>query len=399
MGFLDFLKRQPKGISKKDAAQLIANAWNDYDASIIESILATNFEYRSCATCKVMNGKSAYMDYLHGKFEAFKQNEISLHASVLVDKDDACVKIEDENGVQSTFLLVFEMTDGYITNMLMRPEVMYSLEDLNDQSLQDDIIKFLAEKVRSGITKQAIDAGFEENDVRWLHAWPYFNTPQFQHLCFALKASVYSISIAVYDMYNRYVALPNAPDDMQLDVCKKNDMIACQVGIDINALNDPTFISAITQEPIDLQKTANEGSGYMSDWEMNNLAVIQTLEYLVSKGCTDILFTDTPSFMPQIRFMDKGQKCFAYVYGHAVGIKDIPAINKSFFKPLEGYKGYFAELKVSSARNNGDFNETKVFRGPLHLGNNFDGYDLLMPIEDAMKLYGTTESEVHTVVY
>lgn len=381
---------------KEFVASLLAKAWDVYNTTLIESILDENVEYRSCAVCNVMKGRSAYIDYLKGKFRTLRDSRISTYAEVQeLYGGDACVKIE--NRENPTAILEFEMKDGLITKMLMRPEFMSVLEDLNDPRQNFIILRRIADKIRSGIEKQAISAGYNAEDVRWLQAGPYLHTPQFQHMCFGLHSSVYSLRIVVYDMYDRHVEVPNATEAAQLDVCRENDLIPCIVGIDINALNEPVLVSAITHEHIDLVQTSKEGKGKMSNWELNNTAVIHTLNYLMSKGCTNFSFTDAPSFMPQIRFMHNDQMCFAYVHGHAVGNKDIPPINKSFFKSLDGYRGFFAEVRISTVWNNGDFNETEVFRGPVYMGDNSDGYELLMPIEEAMEKYGTIETEVYNL--
>lgn len=381
---------------KEFVASLLAKAWSVYDTTLIESILDENVEYRSCAVCSVMKGRSAYIDYLKGKFRTLRDSRISTYAEVQeLDGGDACVKIENRENPAA--ILEFEMKDGLITNMLMRPEIMYNLEDLNDPRWSVIILSRIADKIRSGIETQAISAGYNAEDFRWLQAGPYLHTPQFQHMCFRLQSSVYSLRIMIYDMYDRHVEVPNATEAAQLDVCRENDLIPCIVGIDINALNEPVLVSAITHEHIDLVQTSKEGKGKMSNWELNNTAVIHTLTYLMSKGCTNFSFTDAPSFMPQIRFMYNDQMCFAYVHGHAVGNKDIPPINKSFFKSLDGYRGFFAEVRISTVWNNGDFNETEVFRGPVYMGDNSDGYELLMPIEEAMEKYGTIETEVYNL--
>lgn len=379
-------------------ASLLAKAWSVYNTTLIESILDEHVEYRSCAVCNVMKGRSAYIDYLKGKFSTLRENHIWANTTALeLEGDDACVKIEDASGENPPSILVFEMKDGLITNMLMRPEVMYDLEDLNDPTMHDTIIQQIVEKVKHGITNLAVVAGYKAEDVRWLQSYPYLYTPQFQHLCFRLYSSVYSLRIVIYDMYNRDVEVPNATEAAQLDVCRENDLIPCLVGIDINALNEPTLVSATTHEPIELLQTSKDGKGKMSDWELNNAAVWHTLNYLVSKGCSDFSFTDAPGFMPQIRFMYDGQMCYAYVYGHAVGNKDIPPINKSFLKSVDGCRGFFVEVGVSTVWNNGDFNETEIFRGPVYMGDNSEGYELLMPIEEALDKYGAIETEVYNI--
>ena len=383
---------------KEFVASLLAKAWSVYDTTLIESILDENVEYRSCAVCSAMKGRSAYIDYLKGKFRTLRDSRISTYAEVQeLDGGDACVNLRFSSRDNPPSILAFEITDGFVANILMRPEVMYNLEDLNDQEMHDAIMQQIVEKIRDGITRQAVTDGFKAEDVRWLQSCPYYYTPQFQHMCFRLCSSVYSLRIVIYDMYNRNVEVPNATEAAQLDVCQENDLIPCTVVIDINALNEPTLVLAITHDPIDLLQTSKEGKGIMSEWELNNAAVWYTLNYLVSKGCTSFSFTDAPSFMPQIRFMYNGQMCFAYVHGHAVGNKDVPPINKSFFKSLDGYRGFFAEVRISTGWNNGDFNETEVFRGPVYMGDNSDGYELLMPIEEAMEKYGAIETEVYNL--
>ena len=63
-----------KKLTKKEVAILLARAWNNLDASIIEPYIAEGIVYWSQQVLTDMTGKKAVMEYLAGKMEPIRKS-------------------------------------------------------------------------------------------------------------------------------------------------------------------------------------------------------------------------------------------------------------------------------------------------------------------------------------
>ena len=284
----------------------------------------------------------------------------------------------------------------------MDTETNYQLEDLNNADDFNCIIFKILNKIHFAIEQQISDLGFvQDGDFEWLQYWPSFYTPQFQHLSFRLKHVIYSLRIVIYDFDSRYIFLPNANEEAQLYECRNNNLQACIVSIDINAINDPIIVFTETQEEVDFSKLNDIDSGNMSEWEINHYAVDHVLRYLKSIGSSDIQFTDAPTFVPQIFCTINGIPSFVYVNGHVIATPSKP-ISKSQCDRLSNLQGYYADVPLTFLLgNSGDFQDKVIYRGCP--GSNLvyqkitEENPLLIPIESAFEEYGYYECELFDV--
>ena len=181
----DFFKRQNSNLkkTKEDVLELIALAWNSLDSQLLADFLDDEVSYRSYGVCNVMTGKENYMKYLTGKFASQKEHGGKYNASVVSLDGDLAVKIDNENSVRPFAYLTIEYDGKKIQSMMMRPEIIYQLEDLQDSEKFSDIMLPILEKIRLGIEQRVTSLGFNQgHDFEWLQYWPSFRSPQFQHL-------------------------------------------------------------------------------------------------------------------------------------------------------------------------------------------------------------------------
>lgn len=397
----NFFKKNKK--TKEAVLELIALAWNSLDSSTFADFLDSAVSYRSYGVRNVMNGKGNYLEYIDAKFASFKNNGAKFNASVVTLDGEPAVEIKNENSTSRNAYLTIEYDGEKIQSMLMRPDTIYTLEDLQDNDKFYDVLSPILDKIHSGIEQKIASMGFNmERDFEWLQYWPYFNSPQFQHLCFRLKHVIYSLRIVIYDFDNRGMYLHNANESAQLMECKKHKLQACTVSIDVNAINYPTIEFTESQEEVDFTKIDDIEGGNMSDWEINHYAVYYVLGYLENMGCSDMVFTDAPSFLPQIRCTIDGVPSYVYVHGHPNALPSEP-INKSQCDNVgNGMKGYYADVPMSFIPgNNFNFHDEAIYRGcpgnVLAYPKITNENPLLIPIESAYEKYGFVESDLFNV--
>ena len=106
---------------KKKITEIVCKAWNELDASLLESILSDDFEYISVWVLETMKGKENYIDYLKGKFDAIKKTGNKVDAGIVFQsKIDEYVVAIGQDGIRDAALQIWAK-GGKITHMWMRP--------------------------------------------------------------------------------------------------------------------------------------------------------------------------------------------------------------------------------------------------------------------------------------
>lgn len=238
-------------LSHKEIAKIVAAAWNNQDASLLEPYLYEDFEYSSMALLNIMKGKDNYLAYLSGKFDAFKNGGITYHAEVVEENGISSVVCKSNMEEIPVAVLDFEVSNGLIKKILIRPEHIYNLSDLNNFEQYVIIERNIVDKICSYINESAKSLGFESSDLDWLQ-YTIYDAPAFQHLCFRLGKAVFSLMIYIYEITPGFdgenlstVLLPNVKKDNQLRECELYNLIPCSVYIDVNALRDPTIVDTL----------------------------------------------------------------------------------------------------------------------------------------------------------
>ena len=105
---------------QKEIAEIVCQAWKNLDASLLEPIISEDFEYVSVWVLETMNGKSRYMEYITGKFDAIRKGDNPVRAEVVYqDVIDKFVVVLN----QGNNLAALEPTiiDDKLKSLWMRP--------------------------------------------------------------------------------------------------------------------------------------------------------------------------------------------------------------------------------------------------------------------------------------
>ena len=414
MSIFDFFKK--KNIARNNSSSSVQNTesspesvglsiparlsmtWENFDVSYIKDILSDDFVYRSMGVVDKLD-RSAYLDYLPKKFETFKKYSISYKAEPCTFDGQESIRLTDKAHRQETYL-VYKHEGAKITSLLMRPKVVFNLKDLENRDKGIEIInQTIVPAIVRYIEGLIPSLGINKNDLEWLQTYPFFNAPNFQHMCFRLRSSVMSIRLEICDIDGNAVNLPNAKIENQIKICKANNLIPCTLIIDVNGLFDPTIVLSdfLTGQgdvkDVDLKEFANNGTGLMGNLEINHYAIMGVIDYLEKNSCQIISYTDAPTAFPQISFLKEDKPCYVNVYSHPSGIDQHEPLDVSQINVLnqQGWQGYYADVSVTYLLgNNGNFNDVKIYRNgsAVYRIKDIDSYPLLMPIEEAKNKYG-----------
>lgn len=384
-----------------ELALLVAEAWRDGNVEILRPMLSENLTYTSVAVSKPMCGAETYLNYLAGKFKTFQSNGITYNPEIIDgETPDSKIIILNDNSSNPPVLLC-HFNDNKIDAIIMRPATMLRMQDLNDPDKFDIIVNKACSAIHSWVESEVKRLGFSEDDFSWIQKYPIFDAPAFQHICFRLGKSVFSLVINIFGQFHTnesglMAALPNVQLENQLRECSNNDLIACQIYIDINALAAPTLCySGEDHRIVDLKEEAGKGTGIMSKWEINAMAINIVLNHISEDTLDYLSYTNVLTFFPQIHYRKDGQQYFVYVDGHPGGINVRPLnIDQIENASKNGSIGEFADVGMCILKgNNGEFKDTILYRTNSICSN----FREPMPIKEAMTLYGTCNGGCFTI--
>ena len=111
----------PVELNRNQLLQLYVDAWNNFDASIIEPYLDKDFHYSSDAVFDVMPSRFEYIDYFKIKLETLRilKKRFKAKPGRLIDCDDLFVFIEDYDSPDEDYGLFIETFAGRITSARM----------------------------------------------------------------------------------------------------------------------------------------------------------------------------------------------------------------------------------------------------------------------------------------
>lgn len=158
------------------------------------------------------------------------------------------------------------------------------------------------------IQQKMYENGGFDNGFAWLRK--ELTSPSFDDMNFSYKNKVFSLLVELKD--NGANILPESRKKIFQEVCSKNDLIPCIFPIDVKQLKplgkNWNLYHLITNEPIDPIIIASDEKVPMSEWEYNNFAIFQVMQYLNKQGLKIHSFCDAPDITPQIWFQDKEGK-------------------------------------------------------------------------------------------
>lgn len=385
----------------KNLIEEVCKTWDNFEASGLKPYLADDFEYYSVAVSQPIKGADQYLSYLTGKFETFKRCGISYRAEALKTFDNSfLILLKDNKEEQNPPVLQVSTNEDKIQQIVMRPLRLFTLQDLNDRQKFNQIILKACNTIHEWVNDKRKALNLEVQDLEWYQAWPYFDAPSFQHMCFRLGNNVYSLFIKLYGQFHtsedgQMVELGNVSQNNQLRECQQNNLIACDMLLDINCLAEPTLCYAGEDRMIELNGGNLKDSLKMSPWEINAKGLNILLDYLHKVKPEHISYTNVLSFKPQLFYWKDEIKKFIYFDAHPAGIKVEPInIDQVKLQTDDNIKGEFANIGMADLRgNNGDFQDVFLYRRG-DIISNFKG---LIPIEEAEKEFGTVNKGAYSI--
>lgn len=107
-------------MTHKELVELVAEAWNAIDVSIIEPYISDDFEFDSFWVFETMKGKERYIDYLTGKFDAIRRSGNTIIIKTLFQgRINENVVVLVQGDIESA--LQVWGNDDRITKMWLRP--------------------------------------------------------------------------------------------------------------------------------------------------------------------------------------------------------------------------------------------------------------------------------------
>lgn len=198
------------------------------------------------------------------------------------------------------------------------------------------------------IQQKMYENGGFDNGFAWLRK--ELTSPSFDDMNFSYKNKVFSLLVELKD--NGANILPESRKKIFQEVCSKNDLIPCIFPIDVKQLKplgkNWNLYHLITNEPIDPIIIASDEKVPMSEWEYNNFAIFQVMQYLNKQGLKIHSFCDAPDITPQIWFQDKEGKTAWIIVKYAMyptRAQEIIIDNvEQVASTVPNYDGYIARI-------------------------------------------------------
>lgn len=206
-------------------------------------------------------------------------------------------------------------------------------------------------------TKMNENGGFTTNQgFAWLRK--ELTSPSFDDMNFKYKNQVFSLLVELKT--NNKNILPENRKKIFYEECKNNNLIPCLFPIDAKTLTPLgkgwNLYNLITNDYIDPLKIATDDEIEMSDWEFNNFAIFNVLQFLNKNGYKIHSFCDAPGIIPQIWFKDKNRKpawVIVKYYFYPTKYEDVK-INEvdRVAAMVKQYDGYIAKVGLMPIEKN-----------------------------------------------
>ena len=211
--------------------------------------------------------------------------------------------------------------------------------------------------------KMCENGGFDKG-FAWLRK--ELVSPSFDDMNFSYKNQVFSLLV---DLKDKGVnILPEHRKKIFQEVCSKNNLVPCLFPIDVATLTplgkNWNLFHLLTNEPINPLTIAGDEKIPMSEWEFNNFAIFQVMQFMNRQHLKIHSFCDATDIIPQIWFEDKKGKPAWVIVKYAMyptRAQDIIIDNvEQVASTVADYDGYVAKLAFMPMVK-GDYNRKSGF--------------------------------------
>lgn len=191
------------------------------------------------------------------------------------------------------------------------------------------------------------NGGFEKG-FAWLRK--ELTSPSFDDMNFSYKNQVFSLLVELKD--KGVNILPENRKKIFQEVCSQNNLVPCVFPIDARTLTPLgkgwNLFNLLTNEPINPLMLASDEKIPMSEWEFNNFAIFQVMQFIDKQGLKIHSFCDAPDITPQIWFQDKTGRTAWVIVKYAMyptRAQDIVIKNvEQVASTVPAYDGYIARI-------------------------------------------------------
>ena len=217
-----------------------------------------------------------------------------------------------------------------------------------DRPQESDIFLNARNTMGRFIQNKMNENGGFENGFSWLRS--ELTSPSFDDMNFSYKNKVFSLLVEL--KHNGMNILPEHRKKIFQEVCLKNNLVPCIFPIDAKTLTplgkNWNLFHINTNEIINPITIATDEKVLMSEWEFNNFAIFQIMQFINKQGMKIHSFCDAPDIMPQIWFEDKKGRPAWVIVKYALyptKAEDIVIDNvEQIAATVPNYDGYIARI-------------------------------------------------------
>lgn len=364
MNFLDKIFGRKRNYDR--LVNRIVQAYQDLDASLLTDVFSDDVVYSSVFIEEEIKGKDKVIHHLTQAFDRLKNAGIIYYPEIVDNENNTIIVLKDENTPNPSIILI-EETLQHISKITMRPQFIWYLNDIVRPENKEIILRNITQKFHNWLEQEVSKLAFGMSRFRWIQSTPILFGPAIHHFSFRLGKSVFSVRLIVHGSVedtNEYRTMQVENVNPQIHQAKsvEYDLIPCDLIIDINALQEPVLVHSGTNNQIDLMTCSSQGTGVLSDWEMNAIAVNQILCVLEQEGVQEVTFINELTFLPQIFYRKNGKDHYVYVVA-VEQVADVQPVNLSVIEHLHDKIGEFAVVIFPSREvsTGGDKNEPLLF--------------------------------------
>jgi hypothetical protein len=291
-----------------------------------------------------------------------------------------------------------------VENILLPETFVRAIKERDQKSEEelDEIFGNVIENVQNDIEAkvQALGYTLEEpkafaNSLYWLQPYPIYNAPAFQHLCFRLGDSLYSILVYIKGLYlvedsDRGSLMPGATMENQIRECEQYDITPLSAVVDANDTSKINYVDSRTGEEFEFPEPGEFQFKEMSAWEINVLGLSYIMKLIEKQGYRVSAYTNVLSIYPSIVYRNQNQECYLYLVAHPVGIPVEPISRVSDDNPFVSW--YFADVEMYTIRGSKGNCDDKYFAIGADVYARTNG---IIPIEEAYKKYGVVDKKIY----
>lgn len=239
-------------------ATILATAYNHLDASLLNSILASDIELSSVASADVVHGKDEVVAYFEEEFAFYRNEGISIIPQIAEADNASIALVAGRDNQQNPKLLLLYVENAKLHRIFVRYNYMVTFADLQSKDMFKAVFTQAVCKANHWIPEVLASIGVQPHDYQMIQAHPMPNAPADQHISFRVYDTTYSVVLKLMGQYHtaeqgRVLDLVDTTPQQRIEECTRLGMTACELHMDLNMLGTPVLLNTDTGEPVDFK--------------------------------------------------------------------------------------------------------------------------------------------------